>query len=255
MLIKTKIHRHEAILILALKENITTTEARKKLSKIVKYSFPKENGDQTNINNYYENNSKKFVYNFFKKLSFYTINEKKRNTNELQCFVDLNNKDIINLKRIRIMTTVNKNVFDSKNSFKIALNKIKKRYPKIDTSNINREIKTGKKNTAGNLAVNINGKTFIFNYNRFIYEDFFNNEKIKSIQEIEKMIEKKYYDIPNIEILEKINPNLKKDFKKDVLKAFETPEIIQDRILDLILEISDLKKLKSIEKIISEKKY
>jgi len=243
---EVKINRYEYILNIALNKNISFKAARDIIqAKNTSYNFHPSNGDQININNIYKDNKNSLVYNFYKNLKVYMTGEKNKK-GELLYFIDLTKDEIFIRNQIKKLTTINKSiVFDQKETFyKKTLSKIKVDYDKQNTTEKNRSILANdKKNTAGNYAINYKGKDIVLSYDRFTYEDFFNNTTLKNNEELNEIIDKKLRNIVGIEVFLKYTPKFIEEIQKKIIDFLTTYDTIQMAILNQLVNITDKKQL------------
>jgi hypothetical protein len=213
---KIKINRYEYILNKYLKEESCKNykEARTLIEKENKYfKFPKSNGDQININNIVgEQIQSNFVKKFYKSIDIY-ITEERKKSGELIYFSNLSKEEIKIRDKIKLLSTINKSIFDGKTSiYGIAMEKIKEKYKKTTTKKIDRSITSGKNHSPGNYSIEYKYNILIFSYERFIYEDIFEEENEYNFNKLENNIIKKYLKIKGLSIIEKIDNKFKEKF-------------------------------------------
>lgn len=229
-----KINRYEAILIISLQDEISRKSARDKLNFLNKnYNFPKQNGDQININNItgeYENSSS-YVDEFYRTKEL--IIEESKENKENSYYIELTEEEFLIRESIHSLTTINKKIFDGEHTiFGSVKKKIENKlsFPKIKTDlKLNREDVFDKKNTAANKMVFDNnlGQWIGLNYERFTYEDFFEFNTLKSEKEIELSIRKKVQEIKGLHLF--------------IMEDHEFIEKIVNTIKDIVINESNLK--------------
>lgn len=214
-----QISRAMYILITSLRDNLSLTNARKKVNDEngLLFDFSKANGDTANINKIYTKDDKNLTI-FFEKIDIYTNNERNKK-GELIYNAKLNFNQELNLTNIQILTTINNNIFNNNKSlYKVVLNKIKNDFEKINTTDYyNRGIVSCKKNTAGNYAIEYNNNVEILTYETFSFDDFFDSKfqlKKDWIEKIKIKIEK----INCIELFLLYNSTIKEDILKEITK-------------------------------------
>jgi len=214
----TKLARYQYLIYLSVKNNCDIRESCNLLiseNKYITNITPSKifSADKTNCNNIY-NSKDSFVYSFFQNITVQFIDS--------EPYVELDDKQVSIFNNIKLVTTINKSIFDGEKSIfgKIKKN-IREKYPKVPTTNVNREILSNGKNLVANYSFEYNNQIRILSYDRFTYNDFFIDNNVIENIEMSKKIQLIIKDSDSYDILIKFNKNLIEDVIEKIIEIKE----------------------------------